>query len=105
MPYLIDDIYSGNVWETLKSQNSVEIDKTKANHKRDQHQKYKLKRYIRHNKSNKLDLRMVSNQANVSSEIFRIPWFIEISEGIRIPESIILALMSAMGFLIQVTFI
>ena len=73
MPYLIDDVHSGNVWESLKSQNSVEIDKTKADYKRDQHQKYKLKRYIRHNKSNKLDLRMVSNQATVSSEIVRIP--------------------------------
>ena len=73
MPYLIDDVYSGNVWESLKIQNSVKIDKTKADCKRDQHQKYKLKRYIRHNKSNKLDLRMVSNQATVSSEIVRIP--------------------------------
>ena len=73
MPYLIDDVCSGNVWESLKSQNSVRIDKIKADYKRDQHQKYKLKRYIRHNKSSKLDLRMVSNQATVSSEIVRIP--------------------------------
>ena len=76
MPYLIDDVYSGDIWESLRSQSSVRTDKTKADCKQDQHQKYKLKRYIRHNKSNKLDLRMVSNQANVSSETIRIPYLV-----------------------------